>query len=368
MLKARPGFTAVAVITLALGIGANTAIFSVVHSLLLEPLPFPQPERLVMLWEADATDPSRTNIVAAPNYLDWQRGVKAFESTGIWEYLNFNFSGDGQAERVPGLRVSASTFTMLGVAPELGRTFRPEEDQPGHDVAIISHGLWQRRFGGRADIIGRTARINARPFEIIGVMPETFRFPNNTMGVWTPMAFNRGRPVTRLPLVPGRRAAAPRRHAHRREGGARHARPRAREAVPRRQRGGNGHAVADERARRRAVEAHAHRAQRRGRAGPADRLRQRRQPAARAGVVPPPGVRRAVGARRLAPQACRPGAQRGPRHCGGRRRRRDRRRLGRHQRHRGRAAEKHRVRAIPRCGGRDQARPVGAGFHRARCP
>jgi putative ABC transport system permease protein len=190
MLKARPGFTAVAILTLALGIGANTAIFSVVHSLLLEPLPFPQPERLVMLWEADADDQSQTNIVAAPNYLDWQRGVKAFESTGIWEYLNFNFSGDGQAERVPGLRMSASTFTMLGVAPEIGRTFTPEEDQPGHDVAVISHALWQRRFGGRPDIIGRTARINARPFEIIGVMPETFRFPNNTMGVWTPMAFN----------------------------------------------------------------------------------------------------------------------------------------------------------------------------------
>ena len=190
ILKARPGFTAVAVITLALGIGANTAIFSVVHSLLLAPLPFPQPERLVMLWEADADDPSQTNIVAAPNYLDWQRGVKAFESTGIWEYLNFNFSGDGQAERVPGLRVSASTFTMLGVAPELGRTFRPEEDQPGHHVAIISHALWQRRYGGRTDIIGHIARINARPFEIVGVMPETFRFPNNTMGVWTPIAFN----------------------------------------------------------------------------------------------------------------------------------------------------------------------------------
>src|SRR6185503_20321659 len=122
MLRARPGFAAVAILTLALGIGANTAIFSVVHSLLLAPLPFPEPERLVMLWEADADDPSQTNIVAAPNYLDWQRGVKAFASTGIWEYLNFNFSGDGQAERVPGLRVSASTFTMLGVAPELGRT------------------------------------------------------------------------------------------------------------------------------------------------------------------------------------------------------------------------------------------------------
>ena len=131
MLRARPGFTAVAVITLALGVGANTAIFSVVRALLLEPLPFPQPDRLVMLWEADASNPERTGIVSAPNYLDWQRGVKAFEYTCIWEYLNYNFSGDGEAERVPGLRVSASAFAMLGVAPELGRTFTPRKTPPG---------------------------------------------------------------------------------------------------------------------------------------------------------------------------------------------------------------------------------------------
>jgi predicted permease len=191
MLRARPGFTAVAVITLALGVGANTAIFSVVRTLLLEPLPFAQPDRLVMLWEADAADPSKTIIVSAPNYLDLQRSVKAFETTGIWEYLNFNFSGDGEAERVPGLRVSSSTFTMLGVAPELGRTFTADEDAPGHQVAVIGHGLWQRRFGGRADIIGRTARINGSPFEIVGVMPADFIFPNNTTAVWTPIAFNR---------------------------------------------------------------------------------------------------------------------------------------------------------------------------------
>jgi putative ABC transport system permease protein len=157
----------------------------------LEPLPFPQPDRLVMLWEADAANPDRTNIVSAPNYLDWQRGVKAFEHTGIWEYLNYNFSGDGEAERVQGIRVSASTFSMLGVRPELGRTFTPEEDAPGHDVAIISDSLWRRRFGGRADIIGHTARINGRPFEIIGVMPASFLFPSSRNGVWMPIAFSR---------------------------------------------------------------------------------------------------------------------------------------------------------------------------------
>ena len=93
-----------------------------------------------MLWEHTAGDPQDTYIVSAPNYLDWQRGVEAFEQTGIWEALNFNFSGDGGAERVPGIRVSASTFTMLGVKPQLGRTFTPEEDAPGHAIAIISDG------------------------------------------------------------------------------------------------------------------------------------------------------------------------------------------------------------------------------------
>jgi hypothetical protein len=129
MLGARPAFTAVAVFTLALGIGANTAIFSVVRSLLLEPLPFHDPDRLVMLWEADAQNPQRTTILSMPNYADFSRSIAAFEATGIYEYLTFNLSGDGEAERVPGLRVSASTFPMLGVAPELGRTFTAEEDQ-----------------------------------------------------------------------------------------------------------------------------------------------------------------------------------------------------------------------------------------------
>ena len=188
-LVARPGFTAVAVFTLALGIGANTAIFSVVRSSLLAPLPFDDPDRLVMMWEAAANDPSDIYIVSAPNYLDFTR-VTAFESTGIWEYLNFNFSGDGEAERVPGVRVSASTFRMLSVRPQLGRTFTDAEDAPGHDLAVISDALWRRRYGGRADIVGHTARINGRPFEIVGVMPASFLFPQRTTGVWVPIAFN----------------------------------------------------------------------------------------------------------------------------------------------------------------------------------
>src|SRR3954449_598093 len=169
---------------------ATTAIFSVVHSLLLEPLPFPEPDRLVMLWEADANDPSRTTIVSAPNYLDWRRSGRAFEESAIWEELSFNLSGDGEAERVQGMRVSASAFAMLRVTPQLGRTFTPDEDEPGHDVLLISDGLWRRRFGARPDIIGQSIRVNGRSFAIIGVMPPAFRFTHRTTAVWTPIAFN----------------------------------------------------------------------------------------------------------------------------------------------------------------------------------
>ena len=189
VFTARPGFTAVAIITLALGIGANTAIFSVVRALLLEPLPFPNPDRLVMLWETRGNE-AETSIVSAPNYLDWRTRARSLEDTGIWEFLTFNLSGEGEAERVSGIRVSASTFHMLGVAPLIGRTFLTDEDAPGHDVVIISFGLWQSRFGGRPDIIGATTRVNGRPFEIVGVMPASFRFPTKNTAVWTPIAFN----------------------------------------------------------------------------------------------------------------------------------------------------------------------------------
>jgi predicted permease len=190
LLQARPGFAAVAVLTLGLGIGANTAIFSVVRSLLLEPLPFPEPDRLVMLWEADATNPSLTTIVSAPNYLDWRRTARAFEETAIWEQLSFNLSGDGEAERVPGMRVSASVFPMLRVRPQLGRAFTPAEDEPGHDVVVISDALWRRRFGARSDIIGQSMRVNGRRFEVIGVMPPPFRFTQRASALWIPIAFN----------------------------------------------------------------------------------------------------------------------------------------------------------------------------------
>ena len=191
MLAARPGFTAVAVLTLALGIGANTAIFSVVHSMLLAPLPFPDPDRLVMLWESDADDETARFIVAAPNFEDWSRQSTSFSHTAIWEDLRFNIAGGSDPEQVPGLRVSSSVFPMLGVAPQLGRTFTAEEDAPGHAVVVISDALWRRRFGGRRDVLGQTVRLNGQPHEIVGVMPPSFAFVQHAYAVWVPIAFAR---------------------------------------------------------------------------------------------------------------------------------------------------------------------------------
>jgi predicted permease len=188
-LAARPMFTAVAVITLALGIGANTAIFSVVHSVLLAPLPFADPDRLVMMWETDGPDDDSAFIVAAPNWQDWTKQSTSFTATAIWEDLNFNIAGGADPEQVAGLRVSSSVFPMLGIDPQLGRTFRPEEDTPGHDVVVISDGLWRRRFGARSDIVGQVTRVNGQPFEVIGVMPPSFAFMDKSYAVWVPIAF-----------------------------------------------------------------------------------------------------------------------------------------------------------------------------------
>jgi putative ABC transport system permease protein len=188
LLLSRASFTALAVLTLALGIGANTAIFSVVHSVLLAPLAFPDPDRLVMLWEADAKDESQPFIVAAPNWQDWTRQSQSFTHTAIWESLRFNVAGGTDPEQVRGLRVSSSAFPMLGVVPQLGRTFTADEDAPGHNVVVISDSLWRRRFGARRDVVGQMTRLNGQPYEIIGVMPPSFSFVQREYVVWVPIA------------------------------------------------------------------------------------------------------------------------------------------------------------------------------------
>ena len=177
-LLKRPGFALVAVITLALGIGANTAIFSVVNAVLLRPLPFPESEQLVKLGEGPSADHPERGVFSFPDYKDVQAQTQTLEH--VAGYLNSGamLSSDGaDAERVLGVGVSPEYFQVLGVKPQLGRTFTSEEDHPQASVVVISYGLWQRRFGGSQQIIGSQLKLGASSMTIIGVMPAGFEFP-----------------------------------------------------------------------------------------------------------------------------------------------------------------------------------------------
>ncbi|MEY2537345.1 MAG: hypothetical protein QOG67_1085 [Verrucomicrobiota bacterium] len=191
MLQKNPGFTTVAIIALALGIGANSAIFSVVNTVLLRPLPYKNPEQLVMVWEDNSKQGFPRDTPAAANYVDWRDQNHVFEGMAAIIDISFNLTGAGDPERIDGRRVSASLFPLLGVEPQLGRTFRAEEDQPGaNHVVVMSYGLWQRRFGGDPSIIGKPINLNGESFTVIGVMPTTFQFPKRTDQLWVPVAFD----------------------------------------------------------------------------------------------------------------------------------------------------------------------------------
>ncbi|MBA2340502.1 MAG: ABC transporter permease [Pyrinomonadaceae bacterium] len=180
MLKNR-GVTFIAVLALALGIGANTAIFSVVNAVLLRPLPYHDPERLVRLSEDSERMPLLS--VSYPDFLDWKEQSTSFESLVAMQLQSFNLSGagGGEAERLQGRNVSPAFFPTLGVAPALGRTFTEEENKPGANrVCNISYSLWQRRFGGDAKIVGSSVTLNNEPYTIVGVMPATFRYGSPT--------------------------------------------------------------------------------------------------------------------------------------------------------------------------------------------
>jgi putative ABC transport system permease protein len=200
MMIKNPTFTVVAVIALALGIGANSAIFSVVNTVLLRPLPYKDPDRLVMVWEDDSRHGYPRDTPAAANYIDWRDQNRVFEGMAAMTDQSFNLTGSGEPERIDGQRVSANLFPLLGVEPQLGRAFVPEEDQPGaNHVVILSHGLWQRRFGSDAGIIGKSLTLNGDSHTVVGVMPPQLRFPSPEDELWVPVAFapreaaNRGR-------------------------------------------------------------------------------------------------------------------------------------------------------------------------------
>jgi putative ABC transport system permease protein len=182
MLAKSPGFTFVVVITLALGIGANTAIFSMVHSVLLQRLPFKDPGQLYTLWERNLKMSYEQNPPAAANFRDWRERNGVFEQMAAFDSSRtFNLAGGGNPERVDGAAVSPVLFELLGVKPLWGRTFAGGEDQPGRDeVVLLSYALWQRRFGADRAAVGKTISIDGRSCTVVGVMPPGFQFPGNT--------------------------------------------------------------------------------------------------------------------------------------------------------------------------------------------
>jgi len=174
MLVKQPGFTLVTVITLSLGIGANTAIFSVVNTVLLRPLPYHEPERLAQIWESKRE--SGNNVISPDNFLDWQKQAKSFEGLSVYDVWLPALSTTGKTEQIVGISASPNFFSLLGVQPQLGRTFAPDEEKAGQDhVVVISHSFWQNRLGGQADVIGQKLTLNQSSYTIVGVLRPGFR-------------------------------------------------------------------------------------------------------------------------------------------------------------------------------------------------
>jgi putative ABC transport system permease protein len=195
-----PVFTAVAVLSLALGIGANTAIFSVVNGLLLRPLPFPDSGRIVDVWHTPPQEsfPGMTRFSVSPaNYLDWKDQAQTFEQMAAYGYAGFSLSAGGDPVAVTGAAVSPDFFSVLRSNASRGRTFLPEEDQPGRDHSVvIGHGLWQRAFGADPDLIGQTVTLNGQSYTVVGVMPAEFHFPQEAE-LWVPLAWDDSERQTR---------------------------------------------------------------------------------------------------------------------------------------------------------------------------
>lgn len=186
MLLKSPAFAAIAILTMGLGIGANTALFTVVNGVLLNPLPYPNPSQLVALYGKYPGDDR--SPIAYPNFLDWQRDNRSFSSIALYHNEDYNFTGTGEAERISGYMVSAGFFETLGVNPVLGRNFRPDDDHVGAaPVVILGGGFWKRRFGSSPDIVGKSINLNGSSYAIVGVIPATFSFYGHDRDVYTPI-------------------------------------------------------------------------------------------------------------------------------------------------------------------------------------
>ena len=185
-----PGFTIFTLLTFAVALGGLTVIFSFVNTLLLKPLPYPESDRLVMVLETDDDDLTGGYTLAAPNYLDWQKENRVFSAMALYQYLGANLSDGTDPEQVGAIRVTGGVFDLLGVAPMLGRGLLPSDDAPGTRVVVLSHRLWQRRYGSDSSLVGRTIRINGEASQVVGVMPEGFAFPNAGQQIWLPINLN----------------------------------------------------------------------------------------------------------------------------------------------------------------------------------
>jgi putative ABC transport system permease protein len=193
VLRKSPGFAIVAVVVLALGIGANTAIFSVVNAVLIRPLPFHDPDRIVGVWHVPPPKsfPGMTRFsVSAANYVDWQRQNTVFQNMAIYSSKSLDITGGDKPEHVRAVRVSGDFFNVLGVKPILGRTFLPDEDQLGHhQEAVLTYSFWQSRFGADRSIVGRQIMLNNEPYTVIGVMGPKITYPDWNQKLWLPMAW-----------------------------------------------------------------------------------------------------------------------------------------------------------------------------------
>src|SRR5213592_2141299 len=202
MLQRNRAFAFVAILTLALGIGANTAIFTVVDGVVLKPLPYPDPDRLLTLWERSRTD-GLQGTVSPANFYDWREQSRSFgKMAAIDPYPDFILNGSGETQRLSGADVSADFFSLLGTRMELGRDFLAEEDRPGRNhVVILTYASWQRYFGGRADIVGQAVTLNGAAYTVVGVLPRDFSFVSKAADYHARNQFDLFRPMA-LPAPP----------------------------------------------------------------------------------------------------------------------------------------------------------------------
>ena len=192
LLRRSPAFSVVAVLTLALGIGANTAIFSVVNAVLLRPLPFPEPDRLVRVFESSPKG-NQHNVVNPINFLNWRERTRSFQQMAAMHGWTSNITGEGEPLAVDGIRASPELFSILGVSPFMGRAFIPEEGIEGRDHSVIfSYAFWRSHYGGDRNILGRKIMLNGDPTTVVGILPRDFHFPRWKADLYVPMPLDRG--------------------------------------------------------------------------------------------------------------------------------------------------------------------------------